>query len=115
MHERLTQLNNMNPERRQRLLERNEALARLTPPQREQVRNVTRQFSSLPADRRHQVAHAFRELRNLPEPQREALLSSDRYRNQFSDQEIGALSGLLSIEPYHVILPTRQPEGSPER
>jgi Spy/CpxP family protein refolding chaperone len=113
MHERLNQLNSMPPERRRRWLERNEAIARLTPPQRQQVRDAMRQFGSLPTDRRHQVARAFRELRDTPESQRQALLNSDRYRSQFSDEEFGALSGLLSIEPYHVIMPNRQVEDSP--
>ncbi|RZU40451.1 DUF3106 domain-containing protein [Edaphobacter modestus] len=115
MRDRLTQLNNMNPDRRRRWLERNEAIARLTPPQRQQVRDAMHEFGSLPSDRRHQVARAFHELRDVPVPQRQALLNSDRYRGQFSDQEFGALSGLLSIEPYHVILPNRNADDSPER
>lgn len=114
MREHLTQLNNMSPDRRQRLLERNEALARLSPPQRQQFRDAMKQFSSLPQDRRHQVARAFRDLRQMPEPQRQALLNSESYRSQFSDQERSALSNLLEVEPYHVLLPTR-PAAPPEQ
>jgi hypothetical protein len=46
------------------------------------------------------VARAFRDLREMPEPQRQALMASDRFRNQFSDQERSTLSGLLAVEPY---------------
>lgn len=107
MRDHLTQLNSMPPDRRRRWLERNEAIAQLAPQQRQQVRDAMRQFGGLPPDRRRQVAQAFRELRDMPEQQRQSLLSSDQYRNQFSDQELEALSGLLSIEPYHVIMPNR--------
>ncbi|WP_260704539.1 DUF3106 domain-containing protein [Edaphobacter flagellatus] len=100
LRDRLTQLNNMPPEQRQRLLERNEAMTRLTAPQRQQVRGAMQQFSSLPPDRRRLVGKAFRDLREMPEPQRQAILSSDRFRGQFSDQERGTLSSLLAVEPY---------------
>ena len=52
------------------------------------------------------VARAFRDLREMPEPQRQAILNSDRFRGQFSDQERGALSSLLAVEPY---LPVQKP------
>lgn len=100
MRDRLTQLNNMPPDQRRRVLERNEAIANLSPPQRQQFRGAMQQFSSLPPDRRKQVAHAFRELREMPETQRQSALSSDRYRNLFSDDERGTLSNLLAVEPY---------------
>lgn len=116
MRERLSQLNNMSPDRRRRWLERNEAIAQLAPQQRQQVRDVMRQFGALPQDRKRQVAQAFRELRDLPADQQQKLLESDRYRSQFSPQEMDALSGLISIEPYHVIMPDRgdQPEAAPQ-
>lgn len=116
MRERLSQLNNMSPDRRRRWLERNEAIAQLAPQQRQQVRDTMKQFRDLPPDRRHQVARAFRELRDLPPDQQQNLLRSDRYRNQFSPQEVDAISGLISIEPYHVIMPNRheQPENTPQ-
>lgn len=116
MRERLSQLNNMSPDRRRRWLERNEAIAQLEPQQRQQVRDAMRQFGALPQDRKRQVAQAFRELRDLQPGEQQKLLQSDRYRGQFSPQEMDALSGLVSIEPYHVIMPGRrdQPDGTPE-
>jgi hypothetical protein len=114
MRNHLNQLNSMPPEKRQRWLERNEAMARLTLPQREQVRDTMKQYRELPPDRKRQVARAFRDLHDVPEEQRQALLNSDRYRSQFSDQELGTLSGLLSVEGYHVIQPNR-PENAPQR
>jgi hypothetical protein len=111
MRDRLTQLNNMPPEQRRRLLERNEAMAQLSPPQRQQVRGAMQQFGSLPQDRRRLVARAFRDLREMPEPQRQAMMSSDRFRGQFSDQERSTLNNLLAVEPY---LPVQKGSDSPD-
>jgi Protein of unknown function (DUF3106) len=106
MRDRLTQLNSMPPEQRQRILEHTEQMEHLTPPQRQQVRGALDQYRGLPEDRRRLVARAFRDLREMPQPQRQAILSSDRFRSQFSDQERNTLSDLLAVEPY---LPVRRP------
>jgi hypothetical protein len=104
MRDRLTQLNSMTPEQRQRILERTEEMEHLTPPQRQQVRGALEQYQGLAPDRRRLVARAFRDLREMPPPQRDAILSSDRFRGQFSDQERSTLSGLLAVEPYFPVL-----------
>jgi Protein of unknown function (DUF3106) len=110
MRNRLTQLNNMPPEQRRRLLEHTEAMEQLTPPQRQQVRGAMQEYRDLPIDRRRMVARAFRDLREMPPPQRQAILSSDRFRGQFSDQERSTLSSLLAIEPY---IPVQHPNDGP--
>ena len=110
LRNRLTQLNNMNPEQRRRMLEHTEIMERLTPQQRQQFRSAAEQYRGLPDDRRRMVARAFRDLREMPEPQRQAILNSDRFRGQFSDQERNTLSGLLSVEPY---LPVERPNEGP--
>src|SRR5215472_12145080 len=106
MRDSLTRLNNMPPEQRRRVLARTEAMEHLTPQQRTQVRGALGQLGSLPMDRRRLVARAFRDLREMPEPQRQAILNSDRFRSQFSDEERGTLSNLLAVEPY---LPVQKP------
>jgi hypothetical protein len=68
------------------------------------------QLGGLPEDRRRLVARAFRDLREMPQPQRQAILNSDRFRGQFSDQERNTLSSLLAVEPY---LPVRRPNDEP--
>ena len=110
MRDRLTQLNNMTPEQRRRTLEHAEAMEHLSPPQRQQVRGALEQYRGLPEDRRRLVARAFRDLREMPQPQRQAILNSDRFRGQFSDQERNTLSGLLAVEPY---LPVQRPNDGP--
>ncbi|NYF79550.1 DUF3106 domain-containing protein [Granulicella arctica] len=111
MSDRLTQLNNMPEEQRRRLLDRTEAMERLTPAQRTQVRGAMQQLSNLPVDRRRLVARAFRDIREMPVPQREAVLNSDRFRSQFTEQERGTLANLLTVEPY---LPVQHSNEAPE-
>jgi hypothetical protein len=106
LRDRLTQLNNMPPEQRRRLLERNEAIANMSVAQRQQFRGAMQQFGSLPQDRRRLVGRAFRDLREMPEPQRQALMNSDRFRSQFSDEERNTLNNLLAVEPY---IPVQKP------
>jgi hypothetical protein len=81
-------------------------MEQLTPPQRQQVRGAMQEYRALPMDRRRMVARAFRDLREMPQPQRQAVLSSDRFRSQFSDQERSTLSSLLAVEPY---IPAQRP------
>jgi hypothetical protein len=111
MRDRLTQLNSMPPEQRRRLLERNEAIAHLSVTQRQQFRGAMQQFGSLPQDRRRLVGRAFRDLREMPEPQRQAMMNSDRFRSQFSDEERNTLNNLLAVEPY---IPVRKPNDPQE-
>ncbi|HXC97047.1 MAG TPA: DUF3106 domain-containing protein [Edaphobacter sp.] len=110
MRDRLTQLNNMSPEQRQRTLERTEIMEHLTPEQRQQFRSSVQQLGAFPEDRRRMVARAFHDLREMPVPQRQAVLNSDRFRGQFSDQERTTLSNLLSVEPY---IPVQRPNEGP--
>lgn len=110
LRNRLNQLNGMPPEQRRRLIERNEAIERLSPPQRQQFRGAMQQLGALPIDRRRMVARAFRDLRQMPPSQQQALLNSERFRNQFSPQERGTLGQLLDVAP---MLPYEHPEGAP--
>jgi Protein of unknown function (DUF3106) len=110
MRDRLTQLNNMTPEQRQRILERNEEMEHLTPQQRQQVHVAVEQYQGLPKDRQRLVGRAFRDLREMPPQQRQAILNSDHFRGEFSDQERNTLSGLLAFEPY---VPVQHPNDGP--
>ncbi len=100
LRNQITQLNQMTPDQRRRTLEDTEAMERLTPAQRQQFAGAMQSYGTLPKDRRKAVAKAFRNLREMPPQQREATMNSDRFRNQFSDQERGTLSSLLTLQPY---------------
>ena len=99
MLNRLDRLNSLPPEQRARVLQRSEQMERLNPEQRSQVRGAMSQLGALPQDRRRAVARSFRELRDLPPQQRDEALNSPEYRQQFSDEERGTLSHLLSVSP----------------
>jgi hypothetical protein len=105
MHERLTQLNAMNPDRRQRILNYNERMEHLSVDQRTEVRGSMQQLGALPQDQRRQVAKSFRELRELPPDQRGAALNSPQYQYMNPAQR-SALNNLLRVEP--LIPPSEQ-------
>jgi hypothetical protein len=110
MRDRLTQLNNMRPAQRDRIIERNEVLEHLSAPQSQQVRGALLQLGSLPEDRRRAVSRAFRDLRAMPEPERQQYLNSPAFRAQYNDQERDTLGNLMSVEPY---LPGKRPGEAP--
>jgi hypothetical protein len=110
MRDRLSQLQSMNPQQRQRTLERAEQIEQLNPQQRQQVRGAMSQLGNLPLDRRRLVARAFRDLRAMPPAQREAYLHSGILESQFSPEERGTLTNLLSVEP---LIPNQRPQAVP--
>jgi hypothetical protein len=98
MHNRLSQLNAMNPDQRQRILNYNERMEHMSVDQRAEVRGSLQQLGSLPLDQRRQVARSFRELRELPPEQRGAALNSPQYQ-YMSPAQRTALNNLLHVEP----------------
>jgi hypothetical protein len=97
--QRLAQLDAMSPDKRQRMLERNEMMEHLTPDQRREVREATQQWAALPPDERRVVARSFRALRALPPDQRGAALASGRYTAPFNAEQRAALNRLMEVEP----------------
>lgn len=96
---RLAQLDAMNPQRRQRLLARNEAMERLTLEQRAQVRGALGQLGALPQDQRHAVAETFRMLRDLAPDQRFAAMNSGRLLPPLNPVQRSVLENLLTVAP----------------
>jgi hypothetical protein len=99
--EELIRLNNMNPQQRSRMLDRNEALEHLTPTQQKQWRVAVQQLSAVPVPRRHVILHAIVDLRELPVEQRQQTLESPAFRGQFSDDERTIIRTILTAEPYY--------------
>ena len=63
----------------------------LTPEQRQRVQQIHNQILQLPPDRQRMVRSTIRDLRAMPPAQREQVINSDRFRNNFSPQELGIL------------------------
>jgi hypothetical protein len=98
MHNRLAQLNAMNPEQRQRTQSHIEWMEHLSVNQRSEVRGPLQQLGALPDDQRRQVAQSFRNLRALPPGQRGAALNSPEYQ-YMSPAQRSTLDNLLRVEP----------------
>ncbi|MFZ0956209.1 MAG: DUF3106 domain-containing protein [Candidatus Sulfotelmatobacter sp.] len=73
------------------LIKRGEVFGGLTPEQRQQVLQIHNQIMQLPPDRQRMVRSAILDLRAMPPGQREQVIDSDRFRNNFSPQELGIL------------------------
>lgn len=96
---RLAQLDAMNPQRRQNMLARNEALERLSPGQRAQVRAALGGLGSLPPEQRGAVAQTFNALRRLPASERPAAFGSGRFGPPLNGPQQVVLINLLTAEP----------------
>jgi hypothetical protein len=69
----------------------------LTPEQRQRVLQIHNQIMQLPPDRQRMVRSAIRDLRAMPPAQREQVIDSDRFRNNFSPQELGILRDVTRL------------------
>jgi hypothetical protein len=105
----LARLNNMDPQQRARMLNRNEALERMTPPQRQQYRDAVQRLNELPTPRRRDIVRAILDLREMPPDQRQMTINSPALRAQFSDPERTMLSTILTVEPYNPHTPAPAP------
>lgn len=93
----LQRFNRLSPEQRQTMLQRMETWEHLTPAQRQQARVVWDHFRQLPDDRRAAVHQAYQRLLNMPPEQRQQVMSSERFRGVFNDQEREIIAGSLNF------------------
>lgn len=97
LRQRLQSFNSLPPERKQRILQRMETWEHLTPEQQLRARNLFANFRALPPERRRALVDAFRELRDLSSEDQQKALGSDRFRNNFSDEERDLLRGMSEV------------------
>ncbi|HXJ88550.1 MAG TPA: DUF3106 domain-containing protein [Candidatus Binatia bacterium] len=87
LRQRLQHFSSLPPQRQLRILNRMETWEHLTPEQKQEAWQVFGQMRQLPPDRRRMVHTAIDDLRMMPPDQRENVISSDRFKGMFSDQE----------------------------
>jgi len=97
LKEQLQRFSSLPQDRQQRILDRMETWEHLTPEQKQQAKQLFSQIKDLPPERRQMVQRAIDNLRNMPPDQRQQVISSDRFKNQFSEQERGLLSGISQL------------------
>jgi hypothetical protein len=95
--DRLHSFNSLTPDGKAKLLDRMETYEHLTPAQQQKAQGLFQRYKTLPEDRRNKVSQAYHQLRDLPPDQRNQLLSSDEYRNNFSDSERDLLKGMSDL------------------
>jgi len=97
LRERLQHFNSLPSDRQQRILNRMETWEHLTPDQKQQAKQLFSQIKDLPPERRHVVQSAINDLRNMSPEQRQQVIDSNRFKNQFSEQERGLLNGISQL------------------
>jgi phage-related protein len=100
LRRQLRYFSNLPPQQQEhilRLIERGAKWGGLTPEQRQRALQVHRQMQMLPPDRQRMVRSAIRDLRAMPPAQREQVIDSDRFRSNFSPQELGILHDVTRL------------------
>ena len=83
MRDRLEWFNSRTPEEQQRIVDRLKTIEEMTPAQRQ----LARRYQGLPDERRAEVHKAINRLRGLSPEEQQRVMSSEQFRNRFSDQE----------------------------
>jgi uncharacterized protein DUF3106 len=97
LKEQLQRFSSLPQDRQQRILDRMETWEHLTPQQKEQAKQLFSQLKDLPPERRQMVQGAIDNLRNMSPEQRQQAIDSNRFKNQFSEQERGLLNGISQL------------------
>jgi hypothetical protein len=97
LRDQLQRFSSLPQDRQQRILDRMETWEHLTPQQKEQAKQLFSQLKDLPPERRQRMQSAIDNLRNMPPDQRQQAIASDRFKNQFSEQERGLLNGISQL------------------
>jgi hypothetical protein len=101
--DRLRNFNSQPPEKKATILNRMETFEHMTPEQQTAARSLFQRYRNLPDDQKSRVSQAYRRLRGMPPQARNRLLSSDEFRNGYTDDERDLLRGMtdLNVEPSH--------------
>ena len=101
--DRLRNFNSQPPEQKAKILNRMETFEHMTPAQQAAARNLFQRYRNLPEDQKSKVSQAYRRLRGMPPQARSQLLSSDEFRNGYTEDERDLLRGMtdLNLEPSH--------------
>ncbi len=111
--ERLHEFNSLPPQQRQRMLTRMDAFEHLTPDQQQQARQIFGQIRQLPDDRRQQFRRGIRQLADAPPEQRQAMLDSNDFRNNYTDNERDLMRQVVHLNilpPRGTLEPPQQPK-----
>ncbi len=100
MRDQLGRLNTMNPNERQRMLNRNEIMERLPAQQRSQYLVAARSFAGMAPERQRLITRSIIDLRGMSPEERQTTMESARFRGQFSEGEFMTLNNLMVVEAY---------------
>ncbi len=97
LKQRLQRFSSLPPERQQRILNRMETWEHLTPEQQQKAHDVFSRYRQLPPDRQGTVKTAVRDLQQMSPQDRQRVLSSDRFKGMFTDNEREILNEMSQL------------------
>jgi hypothetical protein len=98
---RLDKLDNLTPAERARREKQLERFKSMPPEQQVRVRQLAKKLQALPDDRRVAVRRELAILRNIPEDQREKRINSPNFQKRFSPDEQEILRDSPALVPEH--------------
>ncbi len=97
IEERLERFESLPPEQRERLRRQYQRFRQLPPERQEAARRLFRDFTGLPEDRRRALRQEARRLERLDEPARRARMSSEEFQSRYNPHEQEMLRDLVDL------------------
>lgn len=111
LRKQLEDFNKLPPAEKDRVIKNMQWFASLPAEKQQRLRDMQGKLREVPDDRRRMMQTALRSLRQMDPAQREQVLSSDRFKSMFSDNERDILRGLAEFSPAN---PAAQQTPAPE-
>ena len=86
-------------DQQEQVIRRSERLAALPPEKQQAVQRQMQALNRLEPERRRAVRQALIRLQGMPDDQRAELLSRERFRSQFSTEELEIITDLAAVMP----------------
>lgn len=97
IEERLERFESLPPEQRERLRRQYQRFRQLPPERQEAARKLFRDFTALPEDRRHALRQEVRRLERMDEAGRRSWMSGEEFQSRYTSQEQEMLRDLLDL------------------
>jgi hypothetical protein len=97
LRQRLEEFNKLPAAQKQQLIDRVKAWERFSPEQKEQARVLQQRMQTVPEDRQKMMRTALRSLRQMDPEERERVMSSDRFKSMFNDNERDIMHGITGL------------------
>jgi hypothetical protein len=99
MRRELAWFDGLPKDQQDQVIRRSERWTALTPEKQQAVQRQMQALNRLPQERTRAVRQALLRLQNLPDDERAEILSRERFRSQFSAEELQIITDLAAVMP----------------